>query len=126
MLRQIAPVFFTTDIPRTLAYYNNILGFTTLSTWLDPPVYAIVARDQHAIHFRCAQPPTPQPEKFIEEFLDAYLFVDDPDALFTELTARNVVLHRPLADTAWNCREFVVKDCDNRLLAFGSDLASSA
>jgi hypothetical protein len=28
---------------------------------------------------------------------------------------------RELADTPWNSREFVVKDCDGRLLAFGSN-----
>ena len=32
MIRQIAPVFFTTDIPRTLAYYKDKLGFACLST----------------------------------------------------------------------------------------------
>jgi hypothetical protein len=26
----------------------------------------------------------------------------------------------------WNSREFVVKDCDGRLLAFGANLASQA
>jgi hypothetical protein len=59
MIRQIAPQFFTTDIPGTLAYYKDKLGFECLGTWQDPPVYAIVARDQHAIHFRCAEPPHP-------------------------------------------------------------------
>jgi hypothetical protein len=50
MLRQIAPVFFTLDIPATLAYYTGKLGFACLGTWQDPPVYAIVARDQQVIH----------------------------------------------------------------------------
>jgi hypothetical protein len=26
----------------------------------------------------------------------------------------------------WRCREFVVKDCDGRLLAFGANLYSSS
>ena len=30
MLRQIAPVFFTMDIPATLAYYTGKLGFACL------------------------------------------------------------------------------------------------
>jgi len=58
MIRQIAPLFFTTDIPGTLAYYKDKLGFECQGTWRDPPVYAIVARDQHAIHF--AAPSRPQ------------------------------------------------------------------
>ena len=45
MIRQIAPQFFTTDMRATLMYYSGKLGFDCVSTWLDPPVYAIVARD---------------------------------------------------------------------------------
>jgi hypothetical protein len=45
MIRQIVPLFFTMDIPGTLAYYKAKLGFKCLGTWQDPPVYAIVARD---------------------------------------------------------------------------------
>src|ERR1700736_5297070 len=73
MVRQIAPVFFTMHIPATLAYYRDKLGFECLGTWQDPPVYAIVARDQHAIHFRRAEPPTANPDKYSDELLDAYL-----------------------------------------------------
>ena len=58
MIRQIAPLFFTMDIPATLAYYKDKLGFACLGTWQQPPIYAIVARDQQPIHFRCAEPPT--------------------------------------------------------------------
>jgi hypothetical protein len=93
MLRQIAPVFFTRDIPATLAYYTGKLGFACLRTWPtalslnDPPVYAIVARDQQVIHFRCAQPPTANPDKYRDELLDAYLFVEDADALYAEYAA---------------------------------------
>jgi catechol 2,3-dioxygenase-like lactoylglutathione lyase family enzyme len=42
MIRQIAPQFFTTDLPATFAYYRNALGFEGVLTWDDPPVYAIV------------------------------------------------------------------------------------
>ena len=67
MIRQIAPQFFTTNIPGTVAYYKDKLGFECLGTWQDPPVYAILARDQHAIHFRCAAPPTANPDKYADE-----------------------------------------------------------
>jgi uncharacterized glyoxalase superfamily protein PhnB len=122
MIRQIAPQFFTTDIPATLAYYGDKLGFECQGTWQDPPTYAIVARDGCAIHFRCAAPPTPNPEKYAEELLDAYVFVDDPDALYGEYTSTGVEFARGLGDMPWGCREFVVKDCDGRLLVFGTAL----
>ncbi len=103
MIRQIAPQFSATDIPATLAYSKDKLGFQCLGTWQDPPVYAIVARDHQPIHLRCAPPPTPNPDKYAEELLEAYIFVED-------------------ADAPWNSREFVVKDCGGRLLAFGANL----
>ena len=122
MIRRIAPQFFTLDIPRTLAYYKEKLGFECLGMWQDPPVYAIVARDQHAIHFRCAEPPTANPDKYEDELLDAYILIDDVDALYAEYAAKGVEFVRGLDDTHWNSREFVVKDCNGRLLAFGSNL----
>jgi len=125
MIRQIAPVFFTTDIPATLAFYKDKLGFDCLGTWNDPPVYAFVARNGHEIHFRCAAPPTINPDKYQAEFLDAYLFVEDADALHAEYAAKGLEFTRALGDTPWNCREFVVKDCDGRLLAFGAEVKNA-
>ena len=121
MIRRIAPQFFTTDLPTTLAYYKDKLGFDCLGTWSDPPVYAIVSRDDCRLHFRCADPPTANPDKYDDELLDAYLFVEDADALHAEYAARGVEFTRPLGDTPWQSREFVVKDCDGRLLAFGAN-----
>jgi uncharacterized glyoxalase superfamily protein PhnB len=121
MIRQIAPQFFTTDLTATLTYYKDKLGFDCLGTWHDPPVYAIVARDQHKIHFRCAEQPAPNPDKYADELLDAYLSIENADTLYAEFAARGVEFTRTLGNTPWNAREFVVKDCDGRLLAFGAD-----
>jgi uncharacterized glyoxalase superfamily protein PhnB len=122
MIRQIAPQFFTTDISVTVAFYKEKLGFECLGTWQDPPVYAIVVRDQQRIHFRCAAPPTANPDKYADELLDAYLSVEDADALYAEYAAKGVEFTRELANMPWHSREFVVKDCDGRLLAFGANL----
>ena len=53
------------------------------------------------------------------------VIVHDADALFAELRARGVEFTRGLADTPWNSREFVVKDSDGRLLAFGANSTQS-
>jgi uncharacterized glyoxalase superfamily protein PhnB len=122
MIRQIAPQFLTTDIPAALAYYKDMLGFECVGTWQDPPVYAIVARDQQAIHFRYAESPAAGPGKYENELLDAYLLVEDADLLYAEFVARGVEFARGLGDMPWGSREFVVKDCDGRLLAIGARL----
>ena len=81
-----------------------------------------MARDNQAIHFRCAAPPTPNPDKYEDELLDAYLHVEDADALYAEYSAKGVEFVRELSNMPWNSREFVVKDCDGRLLCFGASL----
>jgi hypothetical protein len=48
------------------------------------------------------------------------LFVEDVDKLYAEFAARGIEFTRGLANTPWHSREFVVKDCDGRLLAFGN------
>jgi len=140
-------------IPATLVYYTGKLGFACLGTWQDPPVYAIVARDHQVIHFRCADPPTANPDKYglssrtqsrclrmgVRDLLwtncsgfqglylqtlskRAYLVVEDADALYAEYAAQGVEFTRALGNMPWHKREFVVKDCDGRLLAFGANL----
>jgi hypothetical protein len=144
-------------------HYTGKLGFACLGTWpsspssTDPPVYAIV--DHRGPSWRATswrfisagsfplrllaagRPPTANPDKYGDELLDAYLFVEDADALYAEYAAQGVEFARGLGNMPWHCRErdpstrcarsgwlsssdsqFVVKDCDGRLLAFGANL----
>jgi hypothetical protein len=39
------------DVVTAAEYYRDVLGFRILGYFLDPPVYAIVARDSVEIHF---------------------------------------------------------------------------
>jgi hypothetical protein len=67
------------------------------------------------------KPPAPNPDKYADELLDAYLFIEDPYALYAEFATRGVEFTRSLAKTPWHSREFVVKHCGGRLLAFGAN-----
>src|SRR5262249_42767080 len=96
LIRRIGPQCFSSGILGTLAYYERKLGFKCISTWQDSPVYAIVARDEQAIHFRCAEPPKASPDKYADELLDAYISIEDADALYAEYAARGVEFTREL------------------------------
>ncbi len=41
----------------TVSCYEEMLAFECQSRWQDPPVFAILVLDGHAVHFRCAAPP---------------------------------------------------------------------
>jgi len=73
------------------------LGFVYIGAWQDPAVYAIVARDDHRVHFRCADAPTPNPDKYDDELLDAYLSIADADALYAEYASRGAEFTRERA-----------------------------
>jgi hypothetical protein len=71
---------------------------TAWAKWQDLPVYAIVARDHHRIHFPPWQPSAPNADKYRDEFLEADLVVDDVDALYGEYASCGVEFTRALAD----------------------------
>lgn len=120
MVTRIIPQFFTADLARTLEYYSSVLGFDCEFQHGDPPFYAGVARDGHAIFFRLVPDVAPvAAAKYAEELLDAYVGVSDAAALSREYADRGVEFHRPLGETPWQTIEFVVRDCDGRLLCFG-------
>jgi hypothetical protein len=50
-LKKLAPQFVVRDVVKTAEYYRDQLGFTILGYFKDPPVYAMVARDEVEIHF---------------------------------------------------------------------------
>ncbi|PYT51184.1 MAG: hypothetical protein DMG43_14060 [Acidobacteria bacterium] len=74
----------------------------------------------HALYASVRPPPTANQDKYADELLDAYLFVEDADALYAEYAAQGVEFTRGLGNMPWHKREFVVKDCDGRLLASSS------
>lgn len=48
---KVAPPFVVTDVMKTAEFYRDSLGFKILDYFLDPPVYAMVERDDVEIHF---------------------------------------------------------------------------
>lgn len=119
----VVPQFFTPDICATLKYYDEKLDFVTRFTYGDPPFFAAAARNGFPVFFRIVDEPLPiSPDKYEEELLDAYVMIRGKNAidrLFEDFDARGVDFHRRIATMLWAMREFVVKDCDGRLLAFG-------
>ena len=91
-----------------------------VSGHLAGPIYAIVARDQQdSLPLR--RTACVESGQMRRRLLDAYCSLD-ADALFM-YRARGVIYAR-LCQHTWDAREFVVKDCDGRLLAFGADRSS--
>lgn len=120
MISAIVPQFFAADLDATLAWYRDKLGFETQFTYGKPTHYAGAIRDGFSIFFRRVDVvPLLAPDKYEEEYLDAYIIVKGIDALYAEYQSRRVTLAREIGSMPWAFREFVVRDGDGRLLCFG-------
>jgi predicted enzyme related to lactoylglutathione lyase len=50
---------------------------------------------------------------------DAYVWVDDADALHGEFASKGVKITRDICDQPYGCRDFDVEDCNGYRLCFG-------
>jgi predicted enzyme related to lactoylglutathione lyase len=68
-----------------------------------------------------------RPNRFADpggEAWDAYVWVDDADALREEYRSKSVTVTREVCDQPYGCRDFEVEDCNGYRLCFGQDIAT--
>jgi uncharacterized glyoxalase superfamily protein PhnB len=122
-LTTISPQFVVTDVVAAAEYYRDVLGFRILGYFLDPPVFAMVARDTAEIHFGKADDgalPSPNVKRR-SIAIDAYLWVNDLDLLYEELKGRGAkILEAPVL-RVYKCYEMVVEDNFGFRLCFSMD-----
>jgi catechol 2,3-dioxygenase-like lactoylglutathione lyase family enzyme len=119
----IAPYFFADDVVATANYYRDKLGFRYDRFWNDPPTFCIVHRD--GVFIMLAEGASAgQPNRSADPeggAWDAYVWVDDADALHDEYAARGVRIVRAPCDQPYNIRDFEIEDCNGYRLCFGHD-----
>jgi len=124
-ISSLAPCFIVNDVPATLAFYRNQLGFTV--TYQGPTeddiFFGIVQRDGAMIMVKSVGvEPVPNRTRDVKKGIlrwDVYLHVPDPEALYAEFSSRSVTFFQPLGVNHDNLRGFEVEDPDGYLLYFG-------
>jgi catechol 2,3-dioxygenase-like lactoylglutathione lyase family enzyme len=132
----ITPFFIVANVPATLSFYRDKLGFevTFRGPSPDDEFFGIVRRDAAVIWFKALGAVVDGKEILVEPVpnfgrepafcWDAYLEVPDPDALAAEFESRGVLLSVPLTDRRGDgLRGFVIKDIDGYGLFFGNHRA---
>lgn len=119
-LTAIAAQFLVPDVVATAEYYRDKLGFKILGYFADPPVYAMVSRDVAEIHFGEVDD-VPSQSNSVRRSIscDAYIWTDDLNALFEELTARGADIVEGPIKRIYGSTEFTVRDCDDHIVVFG-------
>ena len=122
----IAPVFFVADIHWASSYYRDVLGFAFDRIWGEPPSFCMVRRGGMTIMLKAI--PDKQrirPNGVANEIWDAYLWVEDADALHAEFKSRGAKIHyKPEDRLYYGNREFAVLDPDGYVVAFAHDIAA--
>jgi len=113
-------VIAVNDLPRSAAYYRDVLGFEVLEI-LDPG-WRFFRRDNCLIMAgECRD--ALSPEALGDHSYFAYLEVDDIDELHASIIARGAVVMKSLRSEPWGMREFGIRTIDGHRIMFGSPTA---
>jgi len=121
----ISPFFIVNDVPASLAFYRDRLGFEITFQGPEPDdiFFGIVRRGGAQILMKdIGVAPLPNRVRDVKKGIarwDAFVSVPDPDALAAEFGSRGVAFFEPLKDTHDGLRGFEVEDADGYLLFFG-------
>ena len=118
-------MFIVRDVPATLAFYRDRLGFNITFEGPEPGdiFFGIVQRGRAMIMFKDVDvDPVPNYTRDIGHGIagwDAYVYVPDPDALYAEFKSRNVEFKMPLENNSDGLRGFEVIDINGYIIYFG-------
>ena len=90
----IAPYFIVDDVLATANFYRDKLGFHYQRLWGEPPCFTIVQRNGAHLMLRQLESPgqmrpNPSPSDPDDFTWNAYLWIDDADALYAEFRDPN-------------------------------------
>lgn len=121
-LVSINPFFIVEDLPASMSYYMERLGFQLdFQGPDDDAYYGRVSRDGIGIMLKAILPDVrPRPNHTRHEWArwDAYIYVLDPDSLFDELSRRGASFVSELSFIDEGLWGFEVIDTDGYVLAF--------
>ena len=122
----IAPYFTVDDVVSTANFYRDKLGFKYDRFWGEPPCFCMVGRRGVTIMLsQIGDAGIMHPNGTIDPeggAWDAYVWIEDADALFAEFKSKGVTIARDICDQIYGCRDFDVPDCNGYLLCFGQDI----
>jgi predicted enzyme related to lactoylglutathione lyase len=122
----IAPYFIVDNVVGTANFYRDKLGFHYERFWGEPPSFCMVKRSGIVIMLsQSGKAGVMRPNHHAEaesDAWDAYIWIENADALYQEFKSRDVKIVRDVCDQPYGCRDFDVEDCNGYRLCFGQDI----
>jgi uncharacterized glyoxalase superfamily protein PhnB len=117
-INSAATMFPVSDLDAALGYYQDVLGFEQEFRF---GRYAGIKRNECRIHLsEQGNPNTGLPGTGA-----VYLFCDEVDGYFAEITGRGARTDEPPKDYPYGLRDFVARDPDGNQLSFGAPTAGA-
>ncbi|MEM0914542.1 MAG: glyoxalase superfamily protein [Planctomycetota bacterium] len=113
-LTGVTPILNVKNVPASIDYYVDKLGFHEDWAWGDPVGFASVSRGEVTL-FLC-QDGQGQPGTWMS------VWTEDVDALHAEYVKRGAIIKQPPTNFPWGVREMNVADPDGHRLRFGSNI----
>jgi uncharacterized glyoxalase superfamily protein PhnB len=110
---QPVPELPVADVERAQRHYRDALGFEIGWLYADKQIGAVSRDGAGAIFLRKRTPPF---EPAIH-----WVFAEDIDASYQELSASGAEIVEPLERKPWGLRQFTVRDLDGNLFYFHHD-----
>jgi predicted enzyme related to lactoylglutathione lyase len=121
----IAPYFIVDDVVATANFYRDKMGFRYERFWGDPPGFCMVHRAGIVVMLsQLSKKGLMRPNRLADphgESWDAYVWVEDADALYKEFKGNGVKITRDICDQPYGCRDFDIEDYNGYRLCFGHD-----
>ena len=118
----VVPQLRTTDLAASILFYTNTLGMALEFQYQD--FYAGIRAGSQVFHLKLVDGADPSVEYVDEgDHFHLYLEVDDAGEVAKALARKGMRLTKPLTDTPWGTREFVIKDDQGHTLYVGERLA---
>jgi predicted enzyme related to lactoylglutathione lyase len=119
----VAPYFIVDDVVATANFYRDKLGFQCDRFWGEPPCFTMMYRSGITIMLgQLEETGLMWPNSAVDPeggAWDAYVWVDDADALYEEFKSKGVKIAREICDRPYGCRDFDIEDCNGYRLCFG-------
>ena len=119
-LKLVEATLFVSDFDASRRYFEDVLGFSTVFTYGEPPFFGQVARDGVPLNLRYVCDPV-----FVgdirerEDLLAATIGVSGVKALYEEFKAKGAQFYQGIKRHPWGAIDFVVQDPDGNLISFG-------
>ena len=114
-VRDAFPILLVADLPRSLAFYRDLLGFELTYVFPeDEPGFASLAVEGGKLALASTDRPVDPSSTAI------WVYTDDVDAAFAELEGAGVRVVAPPADQPWGERLASVADPDGYVVHVGA------